>query len=369
MRRLKKRNDRQEALGERLRSQMEKGAETGLSYERIAVMELFEKICRQLALGELLGPPEALSGGFMHKMYSLETERGKYALKLLNPHIMKRNSAMANYRQAEQLERMLEDGGIPILPALLFHGKKMQETEGQYYYLFRFFSGRALQGSEIEVCHCERMGRALAQIHGIQRRREKVRIDEIHGDWTNYLEKLSEQGHALEALIRENLERILDWEKEGNAALSGLPEEVTICHNDMDSKNVLWRGGEFRIIDLECLSWESPYLELYDLALNWAGYEECAIDQEKLKALVNAYGQGGGRLPEDWECLYEAEKVAKLDWLEFNLKRALGLEGDESDKPLGVSMVKWAIRHLQYYAEARDRILEALAGRFIHVSS
>lgn len=325
------------------------------------LMEWFEKICRQLELGGLIAPPEALSGGFLHKMYSLETERGKYALKLLNPHIMKRDSAMANYRQAEELETKLEDSGIPILPALRFHGKKMQETEGKYYYLFEFFPGRALLWSEIEIRHCEKMGRTLARIHGIERRRERVRIDEIHGDWAGYLQKLSEQGHALKELLQANLEQILLWEKEGNAALSGLPEEVTICHNDMDSKNVLWLDGEFRIIDLECLSWESPYLELYDLALNWAGYEECAIDQEKLKALVNAYGQGGGRLPEDWECLYEAEKVAKLDWLEFNLRRALGLEGDENDQPLGGSMVKWAIRHLRYYAESRERILEALA--------
>lgn len=323
-------------------------------------MEWFEKICRQLELGGLTAPPEPLSGGFMHKMYSLETERGKYALKLLNPHIMKRNSAMTNYRQAEELEAKLEGRGIPILPALRFHGKKMQETEGQYFYLFDFFPGRALRKSEIDIGHCEKMGQALARIHGIQRRREKVRIDEIHGDWTGYLKMLSQREHTLKELIQENLERILDWEKEGNAALSWLPEEVTICHNDMDSKNVLWLDGEFRIIDLECLSWESPYLELYDLALNWAGYEECAIDQGKLKALVKAYEQGGGRLTEDWECLYEAEKVAKLDWLEFNLKRALGLEGDEGDKPLGVSMVKWAMRHLQYYAEARDQILEAL---------
>lgn len=71
-------------------------------------MELFGKICRQLELGELIAPPEALSGGYMHKMYSLETERGKYALKLLNPHIMRRDSAMANYRQAEKLEAMLD---------------------------------------------------------------------------------------------------------------------------------------------------------------------------------------------------------------------------------------------------------------------
>lgn len=120
------------------------------------------------------------------------------------------------------------------------------------------------------------------------------------------MEMLSGQNQELWELMRENVELVLDCERKGNAALGRLPETVTICHNDMDSKNVLWRGGEYRIIDLECLSWESPCLELYDLALNWAGYEECAIDGDKLRAVVRAYGDGGGRLPEDWEYLYEA---------------------------------------------------------------
>lgn len=323
-------------------------------------MDLFKRICSQLGLGELTAQPEALSGGFMHKMYALKTEAGKYALKLLNPHIMKRDTAMKNYRQAEELEARLESKGLPILPALIFQRRKMQETDGQYYYLFEFFEGRTLNNSEIEISHCERMGRIMARIHGIERRREKVQIDEIHGKWTYYMEKLPQMNQELWELMRENVELVLDCEEKGNAALGRLPEEVTICHNDMDSKNVLWKGEEFRIIDLECLSWESPYLELYDLALNWAGYEDCAIDPGKLKRLVQAYGDEGGRMPEDWECLYEAELVAKLDWLEFNLKRTLGLEGGEEDKQLGVSMVKWALRHLKYYTEKRDEILQSL---------
>ncbi len=323
-------------------------------------MDKFTEICGQLGLGKLTAPPEALSGGFMHKMYSLNTEQGKYALKLLNPYIMQRDTAMENFRQAEILEAKLEGRGLPILPALTFHGKKMQETGGQYYYLFEFFDGKALQNSEIEISHCEEMGRTLARIHEIERRREKVQIDEIHGNWAYYMEMLSGQNQELWELMRENVELVLDCERKGNAALGRLPETVTICHNDMDSKNVLWRGGEYRIIDLECLSWESPCLELYDLALNWAGYEECAIDGDKLRAVVRAYGDGGGRLPEDWECLYEAELVAKLDWLEFNLKRTLGLEGGAEDKQLGISMVKWALRHIRYYAGRKDEILSSV---------
>lgn len=52
--------------------------------------------------------------------------------------------------------------------------------------------------------------------------------------------------------------------------------------------------------------------------------------------------------------------MAKLDWLEFNLKRTLGLEGGAEDKQLGISMVKWALRHIRYYAERKDEILSGV---------
>lgn len=326
-------------------------------------MELFEKITCQLGLGKLTAQPEPLSGGYLHRMFSLETERGKYAVKLLNPYIMKRDSAMKNYRRAEELEAKLESRGIPILPALTFSGKKMQETDGQYYYLFDWFAGSALKDGEIETAHCQKMGRVLAEIHAIERRAEKVDLNEFHGEWNFYLERLSREDPALWELLQENLELIRSCQEKANAALCRIPEEVAICHDDMDSKNVLWRDGEFRIIDLECLSYDSPYLELYDLALNWAGYEECRIEPKRLRTLVDSYGDAGGLLPQDWVSLYYVEYIAKLDWLEYNLKRTLGIEGGSDEKQLGASMVKWAVRHIRYYAEKKDIILGCLTGQ------
>lgn len=44
--------------------------------------DIFNKLCLQLDLGEILSEPTQLKGGFMHKMYSLFTTKGKYAIKL-----------------------------------------------------------------------------------------------------------------------------------------------------------------------------------------------------------------------------------------------------------------------------------------------
>lgn len=323
---------------------------------------MFHEISAMLGLGKLRAEPKSLSGGFMHRMYSLETETGKYAVKLLNPYIMKRDTAMDNYRQAERLEAKLEKQGLPILPALIFDGRKMQEHNGRYFYIFDWFEGKALTGEEIRKEHCEKMGSILAEIHRIDVQRERAETDENHGDWAFYERLLREENRELAGLLEENSELLTDCQARGNKALKRIPDVVTVCHNDMDSKNVLWKGTEFRVIDLECLSYGSPYMEMYNLALNWAGCEECRIDFEKLRALVEAYRDAGGLMPEDWESLYDCEIVGRLDWLEYNLKRTLGIEGGSDEKELGAVMVKWAVEHLRYYAASREAILQCVKG-------
>ncbi len=44
-----------------------------------------------------------------------------------------------------------------------------------------------------------------------------------------------------------------------------------------------------KIIDLECLGYSNPYLELYKLALCWSGYEKCNINFDLFKTFFKAY--------------------------------------------------------------------------------
>ncbi len=41
----------------------------------------FKKLCNTLKLGEIVGKPKAISGGFLHRMYAVETTKGKYFRK------------------------------------------------------------------------------------------------------------------------------------------------------------------------------------------------------------------------------------------------------------------------------------------------
>ena len=334
---------------------------------------LLEKLCKVYNLGELTRSPTRLTGGYTHKMYSLFTTKGKYAVKLLNPFIMKRETAMRNYRTAEAFERALEQTDIPILPALTIDGKKMQCLDGQYFYLYDWYEGKALKSEDITREHCEKIGGILAKIHGLKLLQttvggkeagsdcgeETYEREELHIDWDGYIDKLFEKNPELSELLRENRRLLYESQDKGNEAIKKLPTTVAFCHNDMDSKNVLWSGDECRIIDLECLSYSSPMIELYELALCWSGYEVCNIDFSLFQSFIRAYKKAGGELPTDWETVYYSNN-GRLEWLEYNIKRALGIECSEEEIELGIGQVKETVAHVIYYHEAKECILDCV---------
>ena len=85
------------------------------------------KLMKRCGLGEVTAEITPVSGGLMHRMYKVRTDSGIYAVKRLNPEIMKRPTARENYAAAEALEARLEEARVPMVAALTLKGRKMQE--------------------------------------------------------------------------------------------------------------------------------------------------------------------------------------------------------------------------------------------------
>ena len=304
----------------------------------------FAALCQQLNLGGLTEEPTRLYGGLMHKMYRVATESGVYAVKCLNPHVMARPTAADNFAAAEELERKLECTDLPLLPALTIGGRKMQEVDGAYCYLFPYFEGKALTEGNITPAHCTIVGETLARMHAVERKNVPVEREILAFDWDGC------------ALTKEDKNLLQQAQAAANAAT--LPPLLAICHNDMDPKNVLWNGMECRIIDLECLGYGSPYLELMETALCWAGYESGTADLDRFAAFVTAYAKAGGSLDVDWSAVYAAN-CGRLAWLHYNLQRAAGSEGEEA-KELGKAEVEKTLTCIRGYAKMKEDILNIM---------
>lgn len=316
---------------------------------------MFERICAALQLGRLTEEPARLSGGYTHRMYRLRTDKACYAVKLLDRQIMQRSDALTNYRRAEGFERLLEQKGLPILPALEIGGSKLQRVEGQYLYVFDFYPGRVLQDEEIQPSHCMKMGEVLARIHGAVAPvypAEDALTEAF--DWAQLTAGLAGAGDACREAqtMQEALLMLEHVTKAAREAVLRLPRRRVLCHNDMDAKNVLWQGEDFRIIDLECLSYADPLQEMLDLAVSWAGWP---AQERRFKAFAGAYYAAGGERPEEPALLYDS-RWNHIEWLAYNARRAL--QNDPEERRIGREQVLETIGKIQSDQRNRPMILQ-----------
>ena len=53
--------------------------------------------------------PLKVTGGLTHRIFKVVTDNGKYIVKLLNPNIMKRPTAMGNFNRTDNFEEILKE--------------------------------------------------------------------------------------------------------------------------------------------------------------------------------------------------------------------------------------------------------------------
>ena len=122
---------------------------------------MIEKIVKVLNLGNLISNPSRVYGGLTHRMYTVETDKGQYIVKILNKEIMKRRTALDNFARSEKLEKILEDNNIPCIFALEFNSEKIQKIDGYYFYVFDYYDGKILKEEEITKNYVQKIGEVL----------------------------------------------------------------------------------------------------------------------------------------------------------------------------------------------------------------
>lgn len=317
------------------------------------------RLCARLGIGTPAEEARPLSGGYLHKMYKVTTDQGWYAVKLLNPAIMRRQDAAANFARAEALETLLEERFLPILPSKVFYGQKMQRLDGRFFYVFDFYDGCAICPDAVPPKRARQIGKTLASIHQVKKATFGFEPDEMKIDWLSYLSPLEKADANTAEMLFQALSLLKNGETRRNAAILRIPPSLAVCHGDLDTKNVLWRGDDFRVIDLECLNMASPQLELMETALCWSGLDGNRIDCEVLSAFVSAYASAGGEIPRDWAAVFDANWNRPY-WLKYNVERILGIGSAPDEKALGIREAQKTLKQLYQIEEERARILLAL---------
>lgn len=309
------------------------------------INKIIEELLEKCKFGNILETPVRVSGGLLNRMYKVKTDNGIYAIKLLNPEVMKRKDAKDNHIFAETVSNIARDNGVSCLPAKIIDNAVLQLVDNYYFLIFDWFEGRTIQDEELTLDKVRKIANELVKLHNIDYKEQKDKCKTYYDsniiDWNFYLDKI--ENKDLKDLLSKNIKRFHELDVLAIDNLSYISKNMVISHRDLDLPNILWDKSDNPII----IDWESsglinPSMEVIDTAWNWSGGQNY-FDKEKYKLFVRTYKENGGNLDEYNEALKAVFK-AKFGWLEYNLKRVCGIECiDEEERQLGESEVKRSI--------------------------
>lgn len=331
--------------------------------------KLIAALMCKCGFGDVIFPIKSVSGGYVHRMYKVKTNSGTYAVKHLNPEIIGRKGALDDFERAEKLEYLLEKEDIPIVPALTFFGKKMQNVGGHCFYIYNWQNGHITDWNHISNEVCNIAGNLLGRIHAIAPRNtshEEPRLSNINWQW--YIKKASNQKSEIAFVLSDNLQLLTYAEKELNMARASLPDIICVSNGDMDPKNIMWDKGKPWIIDLECLNYGNPVSDVLQLALQWSGIVTCNMNVEKMVAFFKGYLEVYDNSFREYGNVLGLA-YTWIEWLEYNTQRALGLCGDEKERSLGISEVKNTVNRIKCIHDNEREIKDALYFRLPEIEA
>ena len=316
-------------------------------------LEQLAFLCKDLRLGEI-ARQSSLTGGLLNQMYLLETSKGKYAIKALNPQIMLRPTALTNYINSEHIAETASKH-IPALPAKRFDGRFLHQVDDQYYLIFDWVEGKTLKAHEIKNIHCEQIGSILAQIHlaDFPDLELTIEVPGSHVDWDYYLEKgQGDNAVWLNQLLKVK-DKLITWQNHANESANVLANNMVVSHRDLDPKNVLWHNGQPVVIDWEAAGLVSPLQELLETAIYWSAGNSGKPNKLRFSSFINSYQMVAGPLRGNWKLVLYSGFMGKLGWLEYNLKRSLWIEcNNAQEQQLGTNQVLSTIASLKDYADS-----------------
>lgn len=310
-----------------------------------------EKLIKKFDLGSQIIKVTQIHGGLSNRLYRVETDQAKYAIKKLNKTLMQNKAEFERIIFAEKVARIAEENGILVVRALEFENKIIHKIDGDYYMIFNWNYGSHIQPEDVTDEICNIIGELLAKIHNLDfskieaEKSKEMQIRTI--DWNSLAKIAKEQNKYYYKDLVENIEILYEINKKTNEALEYAKSNLIISHRDLIKKNILWNNNIPTVIDWESSGYVNPTVELVQVCWNWANGDVGKFEFEKFEIIVNSYLQNiKNYKKEDMKILIYANLWEAIEWLEYNLKRSLCIESTYRKEE--IELAEEQINYLNY---------------------
>jgi Ser/Thr protein kinase RdoA (MazF antagonist) len=277
-------------------------------------------VCAAFALGRPLTAGRRVHGGYLNRVWRLDTERGAFAVKALNPRY-RDPARRREYLTSVDVERAALAAGVPgARPVESAGGGWLAELAMGLVRVHHWVDGRPLRDRDVGPGHARQAGAALARVHALGLRRD-VRAEEALDVW-------SADDWREPALALPELAPLLPaMERAARAIVAGraLVREPVLSHGDVSAKNLLERpDGTVVLLDWDAAMPVEPCMETAATAVSVAGYTRGAPRPDVLRAFLDGYRGAGGRFAGGDRRLLSGLVDGLLGWVWLNYRRAVG---------------------------------------------
>ena len=131
------------------------------------------------------------------------------------------------------------------------------------------------------------------------------------------------------------------WDRNVVTGLYEASQNQVISHRDLDPKNVMWKNDAPYIIDWEAAGYVNPFQELIEVLNYW----------------MQAYTENNNINNVNWDVILSCSFDGMLGWLEYNLERALEMEGSGiNDQEEGIQQTQGTIYELKKYENQIEQL-------------
>ncbi len=303
------------------------------------------RLCALFELGEPIYTPQAVQGGMLHKLWRLHTTRGVFAIKQLNPVIMRKAGIRDAYRLTERIAEAMSVRSVPAAVALKGEGDggTVQEIGDATYIVYDWIEGETLSMQAVEPERTRLIGTILAHMHGLsQQDFPELELPDWEpfpeDEWDMLTFQASDRDIPWTQQVRNALPLLIEWSKLATEASKVLSRTSVISHRDLDQKNVIWRNAVSPVvIDWEAAGLTNPTMDVVGAALYWSGQNVQPPREESFHALLEGYIKAGGVIHAPGIVALHGVIGNWLGWLLFNMHRSLGESvNSEEERQLGV---------------------------------
>ncbi len=159
-------------------------------------------------------------------------------------------------------------------------------------------------------------------------------------------------------MLRNNIDKLYEFYSKGVEASNSLTGKEIISHRNLDPRNVIWNEDGPYIIDWEEADMVNPLYDFINTAILWSNY-----NKDKFLAFADGYNEIN-KLPKiNWRNVIYIRYLEPLNWLEFCLKRSLGVNcTDPEEQQLGTEQAVYMIHDVIEFSSKIELLVKWLQG-------